>query len=406
MKILYSAFECNPSIGSDAYVGWSWAKQISQMHETHVLTSANNKDAIEQWKQKYDLKAEFHYISLPKGLRVLLKGRFGYFTSYLLWQWYAYRYARSLHKKVHFDIVHHISIADFRVIGLLWKLGVPYIFGPVGGGQETPESLQEYIAKYKKKEIVRSFLNKFALSMHLYKKGIQHASAVFVSNDETIALMQKFLGTERKLTQMCELGIDSETLHKRADLVHEKRETVHLLVSGRLMYRKGIELLLDACQSIHTDVPFVIDVYGSGHQQEDVKQQIRDRKLENRVILHGKVPFAEMPGIYESADIFVLPSLRETTGTAVVEAMSSKLPVVALNQNGVKYLVGDQAGLLVDIGNKQETVERFAKALQKLIEDYPLRVKLGNQGFAVLQSKYTWEAKAKEMLDIYNAILE
>ena len=60
MRILYSAFECNPGIGSDAYVGWSWAKEISRMAETHVLTSANNKAEIEKWKHENQINAHFH----------------------------------------------------------------------------------------------------------------------------------------------------------------------------------------------------------------------------------------------------------------------------------------------------------------------------------------------------------
>ena len=171
------------------------------------------------------------------------------------------------------------------------------------------------------------------------------------------------------------------------------------------MYRKGIELLLDAVSDLKTDIEFVVDLYGGGHQIEDVKKQIKEKKLENRVILHGKVPFDEMPGIYAKADILALPSLRETTGTAVIEAMANKLPVVALNQNGVKYLIGDVCGILVDIKSKEKTVLVFRVALKKLIEDYNLRVKLGNNGFQRLSNEYTWETKSKVMMEVYESIL-
>lgn len=263
MKILYSAFECNPGIGSDAYVGWSWAKEMSKANEVHVLTNEGNRANIEK-----------------------------------------------------------------------------YINGHIG----------------------------------------EHAT-------------------------FCELGIDSDYLEERSELKHEESEIVHILVSGRMMYRKGIELLLDAVSVLETDTAFVVDLYGGGHQIEDVKNQIQEKKLENRVVLHGKVPFDEMPSIYAKADILALPSLRETTGTAVIEAMANKLPVVALNQNGVKYLVGDDCGILVDIKSKEETVLGFGYALKKLIEGYNLRVKLGNNGFQRLSNEYTWEAKSKAMMEVYQSIL-
>lgn len=49
MRVLYSASECNPGIGSDAYVGWSWAKEMSKKAEVHVLTNEGNKANIETW---------------------------------------------------------------------------------------------------------------------------------------------------------------------------------------------------------------------------------------------------------------------------------------------------------------------------------------------------------------------
>ena len=137
MRILYSAFECNPDIGSDAYVGWSWAKEMSKANEVHVLTNEGNRANIEKYINEHtDKHVEFHYVSLPPFLKKILKGRGSYFASYVIWQWYAYRYARKLNDRVHFDIVHHIAIADFRIVGFLWKLKVPFVFGPIGG-QET-----------------------------------------------------------------------------------------------------------------------------------------------------------------------------------------------------------------------------------------------------------------------------
>lgn len=95
MKILYSAYECNPGIGSDAYVGWSWAKQMSKDNKVHVLTNVGNRDAIEKYLIGHsDVMAVFHYIDLPKLIKKLLSGRTGYFISYVLWQWYAYKEAK------------------------------------------------------------------------------------------------------------------------------------------------------------------------------------------------------------------------------------------------------------------------------------------------------------------------
>lgn len=407
MKILYSAFECNPSRGSDAYVGWSWAKQMSIGNEVHVLTSSGNKGDIEKYiAEKADVRASFHYVSLPRWMEMLLTGRKGYFTTYVIWQWYAFKEAQRLHEIYRFDIAHHVSIADFRIIGFLWKLGIPYVYGPVGGGQETPVQLGYYVRDYQKQEKVRSWINRLAISLPAYKNGIQKAAKVFVSNDETLGILERHIGCEDKYTQMCELGIDTEYLDARAGLQHNVSEKVHLLISGRMMYRKGIELLLDALTKLETETPYVVDLYGGGHQANKVKQQITERNLDEVVIMHGKIPFEEMLKVYACSDVFVLPSLRETTGTAVVEAMANKLPVVALNQNGVKYLVKKDAGMLVEIQDKETTICEFANALKTLIENPCMRIDMGNTGYKRLLMEYTWESKAKQMSEYYESLIQ
>lgn len=405
MRVLYSAFECNPEMGSDAYVGWSWVKQMSKDNEVHVLTNNKNRESIEKFTTKNsDISANFYYVKLPTILEKIFKGRKGYFASYVVWQWFSYRKALELSKNIQFDIIHHISIADFRIVGLLWKLGIPYVFGPVGGGQSTPDQLKDYVHRYKNKEKIRDLINCFSISLPIYKAGIRKAAAVYVSNDETIEVMRKHIGNKVTLHQMCELGVDEEYLNERKNLRHLRKDKVHILMSGRMMYRKGIELLLDALLKLETEIPYVIDLYGGGHQIEEVKKQIADRSLEKNVIMHGKIPFGEMLEVYAKADIFVLPSLRETTGTAVIEAMANKLPVVALNQNGVKYLVQNDAGILVNIDTKEETIENLAKALKTLIENESICIAMGNSGYERLRENYTWEKKQQEMMDIYKII--
>lgn len=241
--------------------------------------------------------------------------------------------------------------------------------------------------------------------MPVYKTGIRKAASVFVSNDETIEVLRKHIGNKVPLQQMCELGVDKEYLEVRKKMPHKRSEMVHVLVSGRMMYRKGIELLLDSLLEIETLIPYVVELYGGGHQIEDIRQQIAERSLESKVTMHGKVPFEEMPEIYAKADIFVLPSLRETTGTAVIEAMANKLPIVALNRNGVKYLVKDDAGIRADIGTKEETISNLANALKVLIENKALCVEMGNCGYVRLEESYTWEKKSVEMMKIYHEII-
>lgn len=413
MNILISAFECNPYKGSDCYVGWSYVYHLAQIHEIYVVTRAENKKDIETYvsENNDNLLKKIHFIYVaqsPFFTKVLYKvNRYlGFLGSYYWWNKKAYHYIKKKYGYF-FDICHLVSIADFRFLGYFWRITDKFIVGPVGGAQETPACLSDYVKSNKKSELIRTLIN-FTCSHSIgYKKALRKAHKIFISNEETKKYITQLTSkvTQDKMEILSELCIDPNYVGERVNLEHPNHTEIHIVVSGRLIYRKGVELLLDVVSKIDTSTPYVIDIYGDGEQMQFLETKSAKLGLEDKVIFHGKIGFDEMQRIYREADIYVLPSLRETTGTAVVEAMANKLPVVALNQNGVKGLVRDDAGILVPIGQtKEETIYSFAEALSKLISDYQMRREMGDIAFERICSEYTWDKRAMYMLN--NAYLK
>lgn len=414
MKVLLSVFECNPLRGSDSYVGWSYVVNMAYFNEVYALTRMDNKDDIEQFFRDNSVpnseNIHFVYVKRSKLFAQYLQkvnDYLGFLGSYFIWQRGAYRAAKKLCSENNISVCHHVSIADFRCAGYLWKLGIPFVYGPVGGGQETPECLKPYVQGHEGAERFRSFMNRVTTLMPAYKRALRHASVIYSSNDETTAYMRsRMKGWDAyKLKQMTELCIGDQYLKERENLQKKKDpDAVHVIVSGRLIYRKGIALLIDAVSRIHTEIPFVIDVFGEGNQLQDLLRQTAEYGLNDKVLFHGKVSFDVMQQKYKDADIYVLPSLRETTGTAVFEAMANKLPIVALNQNGVKHIVEKDSGILVDISSKDQVLEDLAAAIKKLIEDEALRIDLGQAGYQKLKENYTWSARAERMNEVYHKL--
>lgn len=108
-----------------------------------------------------------------------------------------------------------------------------------------------------------------------------------------------------------------------------------------------------------------------------------------------------MQNTYKSADIYVLPSLCESTGTAVFEALANKLPVVTFNQNGAKYIVENDAGILIDLNDKEQVLNDLAKALDILLNSYKLRKLYGSVDLINKKNHYTWNARAEHMAQVY-----
>ena len=140
MKILLSAYSCGPGRGSEPGVGWNWALTLAQHgYEVWVLTREEERAGIEAVLQGLPdaLRLHFAFYDLPRWACWWKKGEKGVHLYYQLWQFGVVKVAGELHARVHFDLVHHITFGVFRQPSYLWVLGVPFVFGPLGGGAAT-----------------------------------------------------------------------------------------------------------------------------------------------------------------------------------------------------------------------------------------------------------------------------
>ena len=137
VKVLISAYACEPGKGSEPGVGWNWPLQAARHgHEVHVITRANNEPSISAFLRNEPVAdLSFHYYDLPAALRWLKKrtGYYGMLAYYYLWQIGSSRLARRLHRKHRFDLAHHVTfVNDWMPSGVAW-VGIPFIWGPIGG---------------------------------------------------------------------------------------------------------------------------------------------------------------------------------------------------------------------------------------------------------------------------------
>jgi hypothetical protein len=141
LKVLASAYACEPDKGSESGVGWNWVKQIARFHEVWVITRKNNRQPIEQALLQEPMdNVHWLYFDLPHWARFWKKGQRGMYLYYYLWQVGIYKIGKRLHEEVDFDIVHHVTFVNYWTPSFLTLLPVPFIWGPVGGGESSPET--------------------------------------------------------------------------------------------------------------------------------------------------------------------------------------------------------------------------------------------------------------------------
>ena len=192
--------------------------------------------------------------------------------------------------------------------------------------------------------------------------------------------------------KICEISIGEN--FKALNVTHIKKQPVEIVYLGRLIEFKGIMLLMDVIKNIKTDIPFHVSLYGKGELENEIKQYIKKYKLENTVAVKGNIDYSQVIGVYQNADIFVHPTLRDSAGTVFIEAIANKLPIVALDQSFAHDLSEHECGLFVNTEqSKEEIINEFAGKLKELIENYDLRVKLGQNGYDYANTYLTMDYK-------------
>lgn len=394
MNILLSAYSINPYKGSEDAVGWNWALTLSRKlpdSTIYILTRTYNEIATKKGIKEYGLQnVKLVIVEVPKALDWFREKHSAFHHAYyILWQKVAYNWAKK--SGIKFDIIHHVSMGNYRICGDMYKFKNAHtIFGPVGGGQTTPASLRSYYNKNKNYEKFRDIVSKAFSKFNFYKKQLSSFNELYAVNDETKNIMQQVANKPCK--KICEISIGEN--FKALNVTHIKKQPVEIVYLGRLIEFKGIMLLMDVIKNIKTDIPFHVSLYGKSELENEIKQYIKKYKLENTVAVKGNIDYSQVIGVYQNADIFVHPTLRDSAGTVFIEAIANKLPIVALDQSFAHDLSEHECGLFVNTEqSKEEIINEFAGKLKELIENYDLRVKLGQNGYDYANTYLTMDYK-------------
>ncbi|MHA9739121.1 glycosyltransferase family 4 protein [Robinsoniella peoriensis] len=416
MRILYYSFSCAPCAGSDEGLGWLWPFYMRNDHEVYVVTRKDRKPQIERYLKDQNItNMRFFYCDIPDWMNFYYKTGKGFLAYQKLWQYPAYGMIKKLHKKYQFDLIHHVSTTDFRLIGFVYKLDTHYILGPLGGAQQTPAYLRDYTKNNSREEKMRALINRLTISNPGYQKAINKADYIFLANKETYQYIYPYIKEKERCRLLLDIAIDKSKISPgedtgrqktdwKTDSIADQDKVMTFIWSGRMVYRKGLELLLDALDCIDRKLPYKVVLCGEGPEMEHLKELSREKRLEGHISFTGQLTYEKMQENYDNADVFVFPSLRETSGTVLVEAMAHGLPVIALNQGGAALLISEKDGFLVSGGNRKDYVIRMAEIIEECIRKPEIVRKKGLAASKKVFNDYTWERKISFMNGIYNEL--
>jgi glycosyltransferase involved in cell wall biosynthesis len=399
LKVLISAYACEPNKGSEPEVGWQWALQMARFHDVTVLTRANNRPGIEQALAELRGQQPFpQFVYHDCGSIFLgLKRRFKLHKSYyVLWQKSAHDVVRRLHEANQFHLMHHVTFAAFRYPTALWGHGVPCIWGPVGGIESIPTRLLPWDHPPSLlHEVLRNVSNVVQAAPHLVLPRRARASALILASTREMERTFAKLGFESEL--MPTIGLKTAQL---PFWPHRTREgSLRILYVGNIITLKGIDLALDALRLSQTDATFTL--VGSGNYLASLQSQVQRLELGARVSFRGRLPREEVLKIYSDYDVFLFPSLHDTGGYAVIEAMANELPVICLDCGGPAVAVTAESGIKVPLGPRRKVIEDLAAAIRLYAQNRALVGSHGKAAREIVLNDYDWDKKGAKMHERY-----
>jgi|GEM_PF-179056 len=401
LRVLISAYACEPHKGSEPEVGWQWAIHMARLHDVTVVTRPNNRPGIVAELAKlpqphprfvYHDPAPFWVRLKKKGLPVPL--------FYLLWQ-ITVRFAMR-RRLGEFDLVHHVTFNSFRQPGFWWGCKCPVVLGPLGGGQIAPWRLLSFFPKTRNSEVLRS-LSVITAAVHPFiLLSLASASAILVANADTerrIPLLWR-----KKTRRMLETGVAPEDLRQGEAPVPQEDEIGVAWVSRFDEIKAPTLALRSFAAAVQKDPRLRLTMIGSGPDHTAAVELAEELGISAKVTFAGRMPRTEIPPYLARHHFFLFTSLRDTSGNVLLEAMAAGLPAICLLHHGSAEISTDETAIRVQPGTVKETTEGIASALLKLAGSATLRQTMGAKALERISREFLWPSKAEQMSAVYSQV--
>jgi glycosyltransferase involved in cell wall biosynthesis len=294
----------------------------------------------------------------------------------------------------------------------IYNLGVPMMVGPMNGGMSYPQGWSS------KSPLVDWFMQAgqpISNGLNQLIPGKLRAQLLLVANSRTRSALPS--NVTMPVVELPENGVDLRlwTGEARA-LSGQSVEVPHFVFMGRLIRWKGADMLLEAFAALIREQSASLTIIGDGNEMSNLRDLATALGVKwssdgdqtgrvNEVAFVGWRSQAEAAAIFRHSDVFVLPSVLESGGAVVLEAMAMGLPVIAADWGGPADYVDESCGMLIATQDRQQLIDDLAVAMRRLAQDSELRLQLGQEGRLRVYRDYDWERKVDRMVDLYDGLL-
>jgi len=412
MRVLLSAYHCAPGQGSVSQIGWEWYSGLARRIPVTLVTHSRNGAALRnagapiagteivfvdtEWfgRPLYRLAAKLfprsqHAVSLLSSL------------DYFVWDRQAVRRLRELQKRgAAWSIVHAVTPVSPMAATRLHCLGIPVVLGPWNGGLASPAGFREIL----KQDAAWLYpLRRLGVLADLLSGTTRRCAAILSATRATDQALTP--SARRKATRMIENGVDLDVFYP-ADWPDPPSTSrpLEIAFAGRLVPCKGLPLLFDALSCLKEEMPFHLTVVGDGPMRREWERDGASRGFGGSVRFLGNLPLPEVADAMRAAHVFCLPSVRESGGAVLLEAMACQRPVIAVAHGGPAELVDSGVGVPVPADGPSQAACSMADAFRDILRRPAVWRQRGEEGRRRAVEQFSWAAKIEQGLALYRRL--
>lgn len=399
------AYAISPYRGSEYAVAWNYVMHMSKKNNLTVLYGTSDEhigetDTIDKYLKEHTVKNVRFIAVQPNILTNLLNwpnrnGLFVYtfYYAFAVWQRTAYNVAKEIIKTEHFDLVHNVGPIGYREPGYLWKLGLPYIWGPVGGANNAPLQLMKHMPLIgRMKQTFRNVANIIQFhTKHRLKLALKATDVLLTATSEN---QRKF----KKVYHKDSIYFPENCITGEITLDESKFDNpskYNIIAIGTLDSRKSIGIFLESLVQVYNRDMLHVDIVGDGPLRDNLQRFAKENGLDKLITWYGQLPRVKAVKVFNSAHLHVITSVSEGNPTTIWEAMSYGVPTMSFDHCGMHDTICDRCGIRVPIAKRYEDcVADIARNIDELLE-HPERFHQLAHGVLECAKRYTWNEREK-----------
>ncbi len=401
LKVLMSAYACEPGKNSEPGVGWNMAREMAKYHAIWVITRANNRSTIKaELTREYISNLHFVYYNVPRLTMWWKRGERGIQLYYYLWQIGIYFIVKRLHRKINFNLLHHVTFAKYWAPSFIFLLSPPFIWGPIGGGESAPKAFwPDFSLRGNIYERVRTISRWLGMHDPFVRITARRSSKVLVSTRETALQVHRLKARGVKIFGLT--GLSQTEINRLSNIPIFKSKTIRFISVGRLLHFKGFHPGLRAfAEAKLPNAEYWI--IGDGPERERIEILANKLNISKCVRFWCKLSRENTLSKLTHSHILIHPSLHDSGCFVCLEAMASGKPVIFLELSGPARQVTDETGICLPAETPEQVVKDMAEALRRLAEDVETRKNMGLAGRERVKREFTWKKKGNIFNKIYN----